>query len=517
VVFDDRTWDVVVVGAGHNGLTAAAYLAKAGLDVLVLERRDRVGGACTLEHPFPDERWVVSPCAYVVGLLDRLVVDELDLRRHGYRVHPVDPHLWCPFGDGTALTMWHDDRRTAASVEAIAPKDVDGFFAYHDLFGRIRRALRHGARDTWVGDAPDRTEIEDLLDGDREAIDVVFTSSIADVVERHVTDERLRTALHGQGVIGTWAGPRDEGTAGVHLMHAMGTLEGIPGAWGYVHGGMGRVSFAIADAARHAGVVIATDAPVAAIAPGEGVELEGGETIRARAVVSNADPKRTLALVKQDDVPADFRRRVDDWRSESPVLKINCALSRLPRFVVAAAADHKEEDATPYRGMVTISTGVDATQAAYEASRRGEPAPEWCELYFHTAYDDSVAPPGGQAMSVFAQYVPGTLADGDWETRRDEIADAAMASIARFAPDIGDVVEHRQVLAPPDVEARIGLTGGHIFQGECLPDQMWDRRFAPRTPVPGLYLCGAATHPGGSVIGLNGRNAATAVQADIGG
>jgi phytoene dehydrogenase-like protein len=501
---------VVVVGAGHNGLTAAAYLAAAGKKTLVLERRDRVGGACTLETPFEDERWIVSPCAYVVGLLDQLVVDELDLRRHGYRVHPVDPHLWCPFEDGTALTMWHDDRRTAAEVGNLAPDDVDGFFAYSNLFARIRRALRQQARDTWVGDAPDRAEIEELLGHDRELIDVVFDAAIADVVERYVADERLRTALHGQGCIGTNAGPRDEGTAAVHLMHAMGTLEGIPGAWGYVHGGMGRISFALADAATEAGAHIRTDAPVAAINPGDGVVLEGGDVIRARTIVSNADPKRTLALVDEHDVPADFKHRVDAWKSESPVLKINCALSRLPRFRAAA----NQEDNTPYRGMVTISTGVDATQAAFEQSRRGEPAPHWCELYFHTAYDDSIAPPGGQTMSVFAQYVPGTLAEGDWDTRRDEIADLAMDSIGRFAPDVHDVIEHRQVLAPKDVEQRIGLTGGHIFQGECLPDQMWDRRFTPRTPIDHLYLCGAATHPGGSVIGLNGRNAAMAVLAD---
>ncbi|MBV8159478.1 MAG: NAD(P)/FAD-dependent oxidoreductase [Acidimicrobiia bacterium] len=514
----DRTWDVVVVGAGHNGLTAAAYLAKAGMRTLVLERRDRVGGACTLETPFDDERWVVSPCAYVVGLLDQLVVDELELGRHGYRVHTVDPHLWCPFEDGTAFAMWHDDRRTADAVAALAPapKDVEGFFAYGELFGRIRRALRHGRRDTWVGEAPGREEIEALLDDDAEAIDVVFRAAIAEVVERHVTDERLRTALHGQGCIGTWAGPRDEGTAAVHLMHAMGTLEGVPGAWGYVHGGMGRISFALAEAARRAGAEVHVDAPVGAVRPGEGVVLEDGEVVHARAVVSNADPKRTLALIDRegghdDDVPADFRGRVERWKCDSPVLKINCALTRLPRFTAAEPGDP-----TPYRGMVTISTGVDATQAACEASRRGEPAPQWCELYFHTAYDDSIAPPGRHTMSVFAQYVPPTLADGDWDSRRDATADAALAAIARFAPDVGDVVEHRQVLAPPDVEARVGLTGGHIFQGECLPEQMWDRRFAPRTPIGGLYLCGAATHPGGSVIGLNGRNAAMAVAADLG-
>src|SRR5207248_8032110 len=286
--------------------------------------------------------------------------------------------------------------------------------------------------DTWVGDAPTRDEIEALLDHDSEAIDVVFKTSIADVVERHVTDERLHTALHGQGCIGTWAGPRDEGTAAVHLMHAMGTLDGIPGAWGYVHGGMGTISFALAAAAQEAGAEVRLDSPVAAIDPEQGVVLEGGETVHAKTVVSNADPKRTLALI--DGVPKDFKRRVDEWKSDSPVLKINCALSRLPRFKAAA-----KNDPTPYRGMVTISTGVDATQAAYEASRRGIPAPHWCELYFHTAYDDTVAPPGRHAMSVFAQYVPGTLADGDWETRRDEIADMALASIARFAPDVRDV------------------------------------------------------------------------------
>ena len=500
---------MVVVGAGHNGLTAAAYLAKQGLRTLVLERRDRVGGACTLETPFDDERWVVSPCAYLVGLLDPLVIDELDLRRHGYRVHTIDPHIWCPFEDGSAFTMWHDDAKTAESIKAIAPEDVDGYFAYADLFGRIRRALRNNNRDTWVGDAPTRDEIEALLQHDAEAVDVVFNAPIADVVERHVKSERMRTALHGQGCIGTNAGPRDEGTAAVHLMHGMGTLDGVAGAWGYVHGGMGRVSFAIRKAAEEAGAVIRTDAPVAAIEPG-GVVLEGGDHIPARAVVSNADPKRTLTLLQPDAVPADFKRKIDEWKSESPVLKINCALSRLPRFTAAAA-----EDPTPYRGSVTISTGVDDTQAAYEQSRRGNPAPQWCELYFHTAYDDSIAPPGGQTMSVFAQYVPGTLSNGDWETRRDEIADMALDSIARFAPDVEDVVVDRQVLAPPDVEARIGLTGGHIFQGECLPDQMWDRRFGPRTPVDGLYLCGAATHPGGSVIGLNGRNAAMAVAADL--
>ena len=503
-------WDAVIVGAGHNGLTAAAYLARGGKKVLVVERRDRIGGACTIEDPFEEPGWRVSPCAYLVGLLHPLVVDELGLRSRGYRVHLVDPHLWCPFEDGTSVALWEDPQRSAAAISELAPGDVDGYLRYGQLFNRIRRVLREGQRDFWVGESPDRAGIEELFAGDGEAIEVLFEESIASVVERHVKDERLRTALHGQGLIGTFAGPRDAGTAAIHAMHAAGSIEGVPGAWGYVEGGMGTVSFLIGEAATEAGAVISTGRPVAAIRPGEGVDLEGGETIHARAVVCNADPKRAVALV-QGDVPEPFRIRVEEWRTDSPVMKINCGLSRLPAFPQAGP------DVRPHRAMVTISTGVDDTQAACAAAQTGEPAPAWCELYFHTAYDESVAPAGRHTMSVFAQYAPYHLAHGDWDERREEIADMALSSISRFAPDVADCILHRQVLGPPDIEARIGLSGGHIFQGECLPDQMWDRRFGPRTGIPGLYLCGAATHPGGSVIGINGRNAAMAVLQDQAG
>jgi phytoene dehydrogenase-like protein len=495
-----------VVGGGHNGLTAAAYLAGTGRSVLVLERRDHLGGACTLEQPFPDPRYLVSPCAYLVGLLHPVVIDELDLVRHGYRVHLCDPSQWSPFLDGTSFTDWKDQARTAESVRRIAPADVDGYFAYQDVYARLRSRLRSvdPARDTWVGESPDETQLRSLLVGDREAQDVLFDLSIAELVERYIKDERLRAALHGAGVIGTWAGPRDPGTAGVRTMHNLGLI----GGWGYVAGGMGMVSFALADAAIEAGAALACGLLVSAIEPGVGVRLAGGDLIRSPVIVSNADPARTLALLG-DHAPSEWRSRIEAWDMRSPVVKLNCGLTHLPSFTAAGS-----DDDHIYRAMVVLSTGIDDTQAAFAACQQGRPAPDWCEVYFQTAHDQTVAPPRRHTMSVFCQYTPYTLATGDWNTRRDEIAACIVDRIARFAPDVRDCVEYWELLGPPDIEARVGLTGGHIFQGSCLPGQMWHRRLAARTPVPGLYLCGAATHPGGSVIGINGRNAAMAVLAD---
>jgi phytoene dehydrogenase-like protein len=504
-----RDWDAVVVGGGHNGLTAAAYLAGGGQSVLVLERREQLGGACTLERPFPDERYVVSPCAYVVGLLDALVVRELDLQRRGYRVTPADPNLWCPFPDRTSFAEFLDDERTVAHMRdnGFSERDVRGVLAYEDLFDRARRRLREGPLgDTWLGSSPSREQIEEVL-GDDELVSVVFEESIAETLDRYVEDERLKDALFGQGVIGAWAGPRDPGTASVHLMHGEGNLLGLGPVWGYVEGGMGRVSFAIAHAARDAGAALAAGVPVARILPGEGVETEGGELIRARTVISNADPKRTLAMLDDVAIPGAFRERLEAWRVRSPVVKLNAALRRLPAFPAAG-------DTEPHRAMVTITPGMDAAQGSFEACKRGEPSIGFAELYFQTAYDPSVAPPGRHVMSAFCQYAPYELAEGDWEGRRDEVGELILDAIAAYAPDVHECVEYTELLGPPDIESRIGLTGGSIFQGEALPDQMWDRRLDHRTTVEGLYLCGAATHPAGSVIALNGRNAAMAVLED---
>jgi len=506
-----RDWDAIVVGGAHNGLTAAAYIAGAGRRVLVLERSERLGGSCTLEQPFSDQRYLVSPCAYVVGLLDDLVVSELGLADHGYRVFPADPNLWCPFGDGSSFAEFLDDEATAAHMRAngFSEDDIQGLFAYEDLFNRIRLRLRHGsAGDTWLGSSPSRERLEEIL-GDEEMISVVFEESILATIDRYVADERLRQALFGQGIIGASAGPEDPGTASVKLMHHQGDLLGLGSVWGYVEGGMGRISFAIAEAAQEAGAVLAAGVPVGAILPGEGVELESGELIQAPRVICNADPKRALGMLESAELPDESRQRLEGWRVSSPVVKLNAGLSRMPAFDAAGDLD-------PGRAMVTIAQGPEAAQEAFAGYQRGEPGIGFAELYFQSAYDPSVAPPGGQTMSVFAQYAPYELAEGDWDSRRDEIGAAVLDAIAAYAPDVHECVEHLQVLGPSDIERRIGLSGGNIFQGEALPDQMWDRRLDHRTPVEGLYLCGAATHPAGSVIGLNGRNAAIAVLEDAG-
>ncbi|MCD6015208.1 MAG: phytoene dehydrogenase-like oxidoreductase [Solirubrobacterales bacterium] len=505
-----RDWDAVVVGGGHNGLTAAAYLARAGRRVLVLERRERLGGAATLERPFADERCVISPCAYVVGLLDRLVIDELELQRRGLRYWMADPNLWVPFDDGTAFGQWLDDAKTQANLEqlGVSTTDIAGYWAYEELFDEVRKRLRKGQRDTWVGDAPNRDEIERLL-GSREMIDLVFEASIAEVLDDHISDERLKTALFGQGIIGTWGGPRDYGTASIKLMHFQGDLDGRGPLWGYVEGGMGMCSFAIADAAAEAGATLACGVEVATIEPGEGVTLTDGTVIRSATVICNADPKRLLGMLGGHAIDAGYRERLEAWKVRSPVVKFNAALERLPDWTAAPG------ESWPARATIDLTGTVDEAQAAFEACERGEPAVGFGEIYIQTGYDPSPAPEGTQLLSVFGQYAPYEV-NGGWEARREDVARQFIDLIDRFAPGFEDTLIEYEVLSPADIESRIGLTGGNIFQGEVTPDQMWGGRLAARTPVDGLYLCGAATHPAGSVIALNGRNAAAAVLADQG-
>ncbi len=337
----------------------------------------------------------------MVGLLDERVITELRLRDYGYKVFVAEPFIWCPFEDGTSYAQFQDPERTAADMRAngFADADIEGQFAYEDFFDRMRIALRKGPRDAWVGEAPERAELEELLGHDPEMIEALYETPISEVIDRHVEDERLKRALYGQGIIGAWAGPHDPGTAFVKLMHFLGELEGVPMAWGYVEGGMGAISFAIAEAARDLGAVLAAGVPVAEILPGEGVRLEGGELIRAEVVISNADPKATLALLG-DSAPDAFRDRVDDWRVTSPVLKVNCALSRLPDWSAVPG------EVWPNQAPVTIGQPMDDAQRAFEACTRGEVDPAFAELYFHSAYDPSVAPAGKHTLSAFVQYGP---------------------------------------------------------------------------------------------------------------
>ena len=514
-----KDWDVVIVGGGHNGLTAAAYLARAGKSVLVLERRERLGGAATLERPFDDRGFVVSPCAYVLGLLDEGVIDELGLRARGLRFWVADPNLWVPFDDGTSFGQFLDDERTQANLQSLglSKSEIEGYWAYEELFDDVRKLLRKGERDTWQGDTPTRAEIEELLCGDEEKIALVFEDSIAQVLDRYVSDERIKTALYGQGIIGTWGGPYEPGTASIKLMHYQGDLDGGGPVWGYVEGGMGMVSFAIADAAREAGASLACGVPVGRILPSEGVELEDGTLIRSRTVICNADPKVALRLLGADAIDSAgsegsaYRQRLEDWKTRSPVVKFNAALERLPNWTAVPAADG---ELRPERATIDACGTMDEAQAAFERCAAGEPAVAFGEIYIQTGYDPSPAPEGKHLMSVFGQYAPYDISDGDWDSARDGVAKQFMDLIGRFAPGFADTVIHHEVLGPPDIEERIGLTGGNIFQGEVTPDQMWEGRLSARTPVPGFYLCGAATHPAGSVIATNGKNAAMAVLAD---
>jgi phytoene dehydrogenase-like protein len=500
-----RRWDVIVVGAGHNGLACAAYLARAGRSVLVLEARARVGGACTLEETWPGCR--ISPCAYLIGLLHPLVIEELDLAARGLRWVSSSPGLFVPFDDGSSIQLYEDEVACEEEVRQFAPGDVAGWRAMRDLEDRSRDALRpDDGRDIWIGPSPTREQIEARLAGDFDARQLLFHWSMVEYVEHFLQDERLQLAFLGQGVIGTDASPHDPGTASIHFHHASGRQGGRPGGWGYVIGGAGMVSFLLCDAARDAGAVVATGVPVARIHPGRGVELEGGERIDAPCVISNADPRATLRMLGDAADPA-WRAQIEAIPMVGCTVKVNALLSELPDFLARPGAPrphHSGQVNTP----LTKSEWLDHHRKA----RAGElPERLWTELYFQTALDPSIAPPGNHVMSLFGQYVPYRFASGDWDSQRDEVGRRALASVARYCSNLPEAVVGMEILGPPDIERDVGLTGGHIFHGECLPEFMWDRRPGPSTPMPGVFLCGAGTHPGGSVIAINGRNAAMEV------
>jgi phytoene dehydrogenase-like protein len=502
-------WDVVIVGAGHNGLACAAYLARAGRRVLVLEARDRIGGACTTEEPWPGVR--MSPCAYLCGLLHPLVVEELGLASHGFEWMPASKGLFVPFLDGTSVQLFDDDVMCEAEIRRLSPRDVEGWRAMSDVIRRLRDALRPpDERDLWLHAAPPDEDIDERIGNDDEARQLLFRWSMAEFVERYIEDERLQSAYLGQGVIGTNASPFDSGTASIRFHHSSGRLGGMPAAWGFVKGGIGVVSFGLCDVAREAGAMVAAGVPVARIIPGEGVVLESGEQVRARIIVSNADPRVTLRLL-DTNANSSWRTQVEAVPIEGCTVKANVLLRELPSFRARPGTCEPH-----HYGQLNTPLTRQEWRDGFAAAKSGKlPEHLWTELYFQSTQDRSVVPEGLHAMSVFAQYVPYQFETGNWDTRRGEVRELIVRSLARFCENVPNCIIDMEVMGPPDIEKKVGLTGGHIFQGECLPAYMWSRRLQYRTPMEGLYLCGACTHPGGSVIAVNGRNAAMAVLASM--
>jgi phytoene dehydrogenase-like protein len=454
----------------------------------------------------------MSPCAYLAGLLHPLVIEELGLADLGFSWTPASNGLFVPFEDGSSIQLYDDDDRCEAELLRFSPGDIAGWRAMSDVIRRLRDALRPAnEHDAWIGDAPTPEQIEERLGGDHEARSLLYDWSMAEFVERYLQDERLQTAYLGQGVIGTNASPFDSGTASIRFHHSSGRLGGLPGTWGYVKGGMGMVSFLLGDAARAAGATIAAGVPVARIVPGEGILLESGERILTPIVVSNADPRKTLSLLN-DAAEITWRARVESIPIEGCTLKLNVWLRELPNFRARPGVCEPH-----HFGQINTPLSKADWKAGYASARLGRlPDRLWSELYFQSVHDRSVAPDGTHTMSIFSQYVPYAFSEGTWDHHRERAKELALAALARHCSNIPDAVIDAQALGPPDIEKKVGLTGGHIFQGECLPPYMWSRRLSSKTPMPGVYLCGACTHPGGSVIAVNGRNAAMAVLADQG-
>ena len=498
------TYDVAIVGGGHNGLVAAAYCARAGLRTVVLERRDVLGGATVTEEVWPGYR--LSVASYVCSLFDPQIVETLDLRAHGYEAYRKDPASFTPLDDGRSLLLGRDDDANAREIARFDERDVAGFAAFEAEATRLGALLF----DSFGDEHPSFEAFPD-------DVQATLRGSAAELVERYVRTPVLQATLATDGLIGTDSGPRDPGTAYVLAHHYAGRAMGSQGAWGFVRGGMGAVAQALASAARAAGAELRTGAAVARIAVRDGrasrLELQDGGTIDARAVLVNADPKTLfLRLLDEGDVPPALLARARAWKSNGVAFKLNLALSEPPDFLARPGTQLQPH----HRATIHVAPTVDYLQAAYEDARtHGTSRAPMLECFMQSPTDPTMVPPGKHVMSIFAQYFPYDRSDRAWRADdRDAIADRIVATLARYAPNLPAAIEHRQALAAPDLEALIGLSGGQIFHGELLPDQIYERRFAVRAGIPGLYLCGSGTHPGGCVSGFPGRRAAEAAIAD---
>jgi phytoene dehydrogenase-like protein len=511
-----QRYDAVVVGGGHNGLVAACYLAAAGLKTCVLERHHAVGGAAFSEEYVPG--FTFSTGSYVLSLMPRKILDDLGLREEGVEYVERNPRAFMPFPDGSSLTYWNDHQQWLNDVRRISPKDAAAWDHYD---AELERAC--AVMDKYILRRPPswaEVAAEFRSPGDAAIFQKFYLGSAADIAEYYFESYQMQALIASLGLIGTFRGPREAGTGYVKLFHSMGMATGHRGRWTYVRGAMGAITRTLEKIARKRGVDIRVSADVERILVRDGrvagVALASGEEIDASVVLSNADPKRTyLGLVEASDVPAGYRHAIEQIKIASPVMKINMAVEELPRFV--ALGDDSERQRQGSTGGLFIGPTIDAMQKACDEARQRRPSEHpFMSIHMQSAVDPSVAPPGKHIISIFTQYFPYELAEGTWEERREEIARAVIAEFGAYAPNVPDAIVGMQVLAPPDIEQRFGMTGGHIFHGELVPEQAFDLRPVPGSssyegPIRGLFLCGSGAWPGGCVMGAPGHNAAQEV------
>lgn len=528
-VSDTVTYDAIVIGGGHNGLTCAAYLARAGRKVLVLERRHVLGGAAVTEEVFPGFKF--SVCSYVVSLLRPEIIRELDLPRHGMELLPLDGTM-TPMPNGDYLWRVNDHDKTRREIARHSRLDAEAY----DEYGKAMIEMGRFAKPIMGMLPPDPTSLDprgllELLGMGRRFRDMRFhdkvnqvqllTMSAVDFLDQWFETDVLKATMSASGIIGTFLGVRSPGTAYVLLHHYMGEIDGAFRSWGLSRGGTGAVSNAIAAAAVEFGAEIRTNAPVAQILSkngrATGVALANGDEIHAKVVVSSVDPNLTfLKFMNERDLPSDFVDGVKRFKYRGSSGKVNLALDALPNFTcLPGTGPH-------LRGAISISPSIDYMERAYDDAKYGQfSSRPYMDLVIPSLTDPSVAPPGKHVMSCFVQYAPYHLKDGVWDDRqREAFGDAVIDTIAEYAPNIKDIILHRQVLTPLDIEREFGLTEGNIFQGELTLEQLFFLRPVPgyaqyATPIDRLYMCGSATHPGGGIMGAPGRNAATRILKDV--
>lgn len=525
----EREYDAIVIGAGHNGLVCAAYLAKAGLKVIALERREVIGGACVTEELWPG--YQVSTAAYVNSLLQPQIIEDLELRSYGFEMLPFD-HLFHPFPDGRYLVVWDDVKKTCEEIARFSKRDAAAF----PDFQQFRQAAAAFVRDIMWMTPPNPVsrrwrDLRDLLSlglklhrmgGKAFRFMDLMTESISAFLDRWFESDHVKTALAWSGSVGTFAGPKTPGTAYVLLHHSTGGGQrGAQGGWGFVRGGMGTISRAIARAAEKFGATIRTGAPIERIlvrnGRAVGVVLESGEEIRGKSVASNADPKRTfLRLVGPEALDGEFVREVKSLKTFSTAFKMNLAMEEAPRYT----AFDPRVVGSPYPCYVHIAPSIAYLEKAFDDARYGRPSAEpFISPLVPTMADDTLAPRGKHIVNIFGGHAPYSLAGADWSTERERFADRVIEVLAQYAPGVKQAIIHRQVLVPPDLETRFGLTEGHIFHAELSLEQLFFKRpvggYADyRTPIRGLYLCGSGVHPGGGVMGVPGHNAARELLRD---